>query len=77
MERHDCNLDTGMAAAEARGLAHRIAAETGLLAEVVPDVEYFVVEVRTENGVFILYDEADWAWLRERILDVGALRLLV
>ena len=61
-----------MAAAEARGLAHRIAAEVGLLAEVVPDAEYFVVEVRSGSGVFTLYDEADWAWLRERILDAGA-----
>jgi hypothetical protein len=59
----------GMDAQTSRGLAKRVKSETGCPADVVADAAYFVVQVHSQHGLFTLYDEADWTWLKPRVLE--------
>lgn len=67
-------MDTGMTQQEAEVLATAIRDATGLSVTVQPDGEWFAVEVTKSvgdalnDGVWTLYDEADWQWLAERIV---------
>lgn len=64
-------MDNGMEREEAERLAATVHGVSRHPAEVKPDGDFFVVEVRKQsaNGTdtFTLYDEDDWSWLRDRI----------
>jgi hypothetical protein len=56
-----------MTEAEATALSHTIHESTALPASVEADGDYFSVVVRSGQGTFTLYDEADWPWLSARM----------
>jgi hypothetical protein len=68
---HHCRMDKGMTREEAGALAASVREACAHEVQVVEDGDYFAVQVtkRTNNrpDTFWLYDEADWAHLRERI----------
>ena len=53
---------------EAEGLAAQIRSVTTDEVSVASDHHELFVEVRTERGVFTMWDEADWDWLRPKII---------
>lgn len=57
-----------MTAAEAEALAQLIRSFTSDEVTVVSDDEEVTVEVLTDHGVFTMWDEDDWEWLKPRIL---------
>lgn len=54
---------------EARALARLVTEATHSESRVVPDGEWFAVEVATRRGTWSLYDEEDWLLLKDQIAD--------
>jgi hypothetical protein len=48
-------------------LSNTIQESTALPVSVEPDGDYFSVVVRSDQGNFTIYDEADWQWLSPRM----------
>ena len=63
------DLDPGMTLDEARALARLVTEATHSESQVVPDGEWFAVEVVTRRGTWSLYDEEDWLLLKDQIAD--------
>ena len=65
-------MENGMTRKEAEGVAALVQEACAHGVEVVQDGDFFVVEVRRESSdgtdTYTLYDEADWPWLREKIV---------
>jgi hypothetical protein len=60
--------DVGMTESQAATLAETVRQASGHTVEVAPDDSYFCVHVVKGRETYTLYDEADWDWLKGRIL---------
>jgi hypothetical protein len=65
-------MDTGMTRQQAESVAALVHDACAHGVEVVQDGGFFVVQVNRESSegtdTYTLYDDADWSWLRERIV---------
>lgn len=66
-------MDHGMTRQEAEGVAALVHGACSHSVEVIPHGDCFVVQVSRQStegtDTYTLYDEADWSWLRERIVS--------